>query len=422
MKTSVLAKTENLTGNMPLFVQYPGHPEPQPAYVELDPAGNMGGGVLYAGYLREVDTHPPGPVFERRILRWPILPTASASAIKSLFRDEAFLALCQDIVDGFEVKWRTGKDSCWAGTYSLEGEEAIVKISTLLNDLQDREVLDVNDFLCGIDKALAWENQSLDEAVETIEQSLKARGVSLDGDIREALLDLAWDEVREEPTNTTPTHVKTLLQEGIIGMQDVANWLTAHETSGKGSYELLGFQCVAGMFNDDENPTHGTEFLSLTLGSEHQYHLARKQDARDFEYITRPDDAPDLFYLEKNASKECLLTLDEIYDHAVVEISADPDHPDTPPDDWQNTIETLKNIFGPQGDYGITPLADKNIMCVFGKIYDCAVAHISSDPQCPDTPPKRWQDWLEHIDMCLSGVDQNDDDNPAEWETSGPGM
>lgn len=109
----------NPRGRNPIFCQYSGQYQPQPAFIELDCDLQ----VLRAGYSGEIGNAVPASVYDQRILRWRIDPHLTCRAIRELFRqvrDDAEL-----IIAGFEVRWN---GSNHVGTYSQEAQAAIDRI------------------------------------------------------------------------------------------------------------------------------------------------------------------------------------------------------------------------------------------------------------------------------------------------------
>jgi hypothetical protein len=83
----------------PLWRQYAGELQPQPAYIELD----VRDGSLVAGYSGEIGNAVPADVWNGLIRRYPINPDLTEREINALLDEIAPSA--QTVLDGARVGW-----------------------------------------------------------------------------------------------------------------------------------------------------------------------------------------------------------------------------------------------------------------------------------------------------------------------------
>lgn len=114
---------ENNTSVCPLFCQYNGQFQPQPAYIYLD----CDEGILGADYSGEIGNGAPSTVWHSRELRWNIDCYLNRQGINR--RLEHIAELAQTILNGYDTDWN---GSNLVGTFTAEAREAIDEIETWL--------------------------------------------------------------------------------------------------------------------------------------------------------------------------------------------------------------------------------------------------------------------------------------------------
>lgn len=103
----------------PVYAQYGGQHEPQPAYLELD----IRDGSLIADYSGLIGNAVPSAVWHSLIVRFAINPHTTADQIEKIINDNK--DLFQAILDGSESHWN---GSNWVGKFSEEAQESIANI------------------------------------------------------------------------------------------------------------------------------------------------------------------------------------------------------------------------------------------------------------------------------------------------------
>lgn len=145
----------HLTDFAPLFRQYAGQVQPQPAYITLDESGRV-----TAVVDGTVGSGVPADVFHRRTLRWAIDPDLSANEIDSLVRHVR--PLLERVAEGHEVTWQGGER---VGRLSGDAESASFDIERVCREEQTETVgaCSIGDYLAYV---AASELVAPDETVE----------------------------------------------------------------------------------------------------------------------------------------------------------------------------------------------------------------------------------------------------------------
>ena len=209
---------DNLAGDakVPLFCQYPGQIQPQPAYVELSEQGEVL--ATYSGEL--------GGTLMRHAhgldLTWAVSAFAQPQILAKLLTQGEGLALLERIHAGHSVHWDGSNNR---GRLTTDAQAA----SEALGALLDAEfaggdpdtcvqVWSAGDWLftaCTL--ADHWTTQSLDEAVATVESMADTEGVVLTGDVRSELLGAAERRFAEDGGDgLTAAHLAALVADGRI--------------------------------------------------------------------------------------------------------------------------------------------------------------------------------------------------------------
>jgi len=193
-----------LTGALaPLYCKYPNQCNPQPAFVEMDEDGEVS-----ADYSAD-SGGTPSHVWHNRTLRWAVPSEVNGKTLADLLQGDEVRGLLERIHAGHSVDWDgsnhrgTLDDAAQDASYDLER-----RLERLAEDPTDLDqVWSVGDWLFSNGSlAQHWEAQSLDEAVAEIESAADGESVSLDGDVRECLLDKAlrmFDEGGDDGLNAT---------------------------------------------------------------------------------------------------------------------------------------------------------------------------------------------------------------------------
>ena len=213
--------TKNLQDNpAPLYHQYPGQCQPQPAYIELD---CRGAGELMADWNGEIGNAIPMYYWNGLAVRWGISCAAAGGSIAALFEDADFLACCERIMAGFEEHW---DGSNFVGRYTDDANSAIVDAERIIDSMIDCcEVWPVSDYLfTSCELVDFWNDNSLDDAVISIKTGIDSNMVVV-GDIEQALVDRALSDLDYFPERLNRNHIKTLWQHGKITRSDVKDWL-----------------------------------------------------------------------------------------------------------------------------------------------------------------------------------------------------
>ncbi|RME23332.1 MAG: hypothetical protein D6800_09985 [Candidatus Zixiibacteriota bacterium] len=185
--TIKIDKTMPEAGDAPLFVQYGGQTQPQPAYLELDEFGNVS-----LDYSSEIGGAVPMDVWHGRTLRWSVSPYLSRDAALDLLEDASLVALLERVHAGHSVDW---DGSNMVGHLTEDAREAKQKVQEILDEISRdgaAQVWDAYDWVFAFGKNSlrgVWpEDEPLDDAEERLEEIADLDGVVLDGSVRDALL------------------------------------------------------------------------------------------------------------------------------------------------------------------------------------------------------------------------------------------
>ena len=126
-------------GAAPVYRQYDGQCQPQPAYIQLDEDG-----FVCADYSGEIGNAVPMSVWHNRDARINISPIASGAAIRQLFEDDDFLALVCRYYDGFETEW---DGSNWVGRATGDAKAALEEIKRMAQDLDQINIFSASDWV-----------------------------------------------------------------------------------------------------------------------------------------------------------------------------------------------------------------------------------------------------------------------------------
>lgn len=219
METTITVKTENLNETCPVYCQYQGQHQPQPAYIELD---CRAGGELEADYSGEIGNAVPMYYWHNLAVRWGIPAETTGTSLQTLFSDSDFLACCQSIVDGFDDRW---DGSNWVGTYTENAQAAIEEAERIITAaIESAEVSSAEEWLfssCSLREH--WDRQPIAEAVAELEGYIESNWM-IDGDLEEALIDRAMSDYEYHPDRLTETHIAELVAREKITALDATEW------------------------------------------------------------------------------------------------------------------------------------------------------------------------------------------------------
>ena len=120
----------------PLYAQYRGQINPQPAYIEFDPRDD--GIVVTAEYSGEIGNGMPGAVWHGIIRRYTVPCFASREALEGLADDSEAVALLAQIKAGYEY-YHDGSN--WRGSLTDDAQEAEEALERLLGELDQAEII-----------------------------------------------------------------------------------------------------------------------------------------------------------------------------------------------------------------------------------------------------------------------------------------
>lgn len=109
---SIIITIEGST-HAPVFCQYAGQCNPQPAYLSFDPSAE-GDIALHADYSGEIGNAVPVDVWHRRILRFRISPLSSRESLLALADDAKLEALLEAVRAAYSCNWDGNN---YVGTY-----------------------------------------------------------------------------------------------------------------------------------------------------------------------------------------------------------------------------------------------------------------------------------------------------------------
>lgn len=226
MNTTTQALSFDLTNlhggdKTPLLCQYAGQVQPQPAYIQLSEAGQVS-----ADYSGEI-SGTPMRVAHMRDLTFSVSPYAKPAALAQLLEHGAGRPLLERIYAGHSVEW---DGSNYRGHLSEDAKDAEFDLEQLLEAEFSEpdncaQVWKVGDWLftaCTL--ADHWAEQSLDEAVTTIESLAVAEGIVLQGDVREVLIEEARRHLDHGHAGLGAQHFAALIAEGNRTQSDIKEY------------------------------------------------------------------------------------------------------------------------------------------------------------------------------------------------------
>ena len=177
---TILADLDNLESNLAeLHCHYDGQTDPQPVYLDFDPAERQ----VTIDRAYSIGPSVPFPVFHGTLRRYR-LPLLTGPAAAELLRDPNLHELLDRLADGYEATW-TGSD--WTGSFDDQAEEAETELERFLEALHDRpelilEVWDGGDWIGRSSDAelgihAGTTDQQLEELAEQLEGEAEAARV-----------------------------------------------------------------------------------------------------------------------------------------------------------------------------------------------------------------------------------------------------
>ena len=165
----------------PLYYQYDGQTNVQPAYVELDLTADPP--TLSAGYSGEIGGGVPMAVWHNRCLRWAVMPNLTAAEIRTLL--DTLAPLAERVANGYEDAW---DGSNTLGRFSEDAEYARYRAACACRDVltESGGVWDASDWLNALGRAGTIADYgitalSTDDDLEEIGKQME--GEALDQDI-----------------------------------------------------------------------------------------------------------------------------------------------------------------------------------------------------------------------------------------------
>lgn len=173
----------------PLFYQYDGQINPQPAYVEMDEEGNVS-----ADYSGEIGNGTPTLVWHGRTLRWNVHPLALGSDLADLLESDEVKGLLKRVYAGHDVDW---DGSNLVGRLDENAQEASEKLEEILAPNSGRytllEVWSASDWILeGYSLAELVEKGGIPEYAESFEAHIPDEQY-VHGDMEDAVADRAGE-------------------------------------------------------------------------------------------------------------------------------------------------------------------------------------------------------------------------------------
>lgn len=172
---------DNLKAGAPLYCQYPGQHNLQPAYVEInedgfvsaDCSGEVGGGI-------------PMHVWHNRTIRIPVPAEANGLELARVLREEA-LPLLEAIHAGHSIEWDGNNH---VGRLDDDARAAAEKLEEMLADVPVMTVWSASEWLFSGDATLehAWlRGETIDQAAHRNWQYSEGTEDWIDGSLQDAL-------------------------------------------------------------------------------------------------------------------------------------------------------------------------------------------------------------------------------------------
>lgn len=177
---------DNLAGLAPLYCQYDGQSQPQPAYIQLAEDGTVS-----ADYSGEIGNGVPMRVWHNIDLRWRVDGRVKADVLRDLLTDTLAADLAS-VHAGHDVDYH--RDSAnRTGRLSDEAQEASDRIEAALRDLDPDDldqVWSAGDWIANAHISdLVEPGESVADAAVRLTEEARAEGVLLDGDLEAEIAD-----------------------------------------------------------------------------------------------------------------------------------------------------------------------------------------------------------------------------------------
>lgn len=197
MPKLTIDKTLPQEGNAPLFYQYDGQLQPQPAYLELDEDGNV-----RFDYSGEIGGGVPMKVWLNRTLRFSVTPYLSRAAALELLDNPEIIALLERIHAGHSVEWDGNNH---VGQLTEDAQEAEMELQESLQTLDsdpESQVWDAHDWVFANGSNSLYDvwpkDEPFDEACKRLEEEAEEEGVTLKGTVSDAIIQYLEGEDQDE--------------------------------------------------------------------------------------------------------------------------------------------------------------------------------------------------------------------------------
>lgn len=179
-----------LEGDAPLYCQFAGQFNEQPAFFSLD----LRDGEAGADYDANIGGGVPESVWHGVVRRYPVTARLSRAAVESLAKDLA--PLFQRVLNDACDEW---DGSNMVGVLGEDARDAEEEIARLLDDAEgDLDVWDAFDYVTGtgeVGLSVAWPaGMTLEQAAENARQQAEIDGITFADDVSDALVRFAQRE------------------------------------------------------------------------------------------------------------------------------------------------------------------------------------------------------------------------------------
>lgn len=230
-QATITIDVDSLRGDtLPMYCQYPGQHQPQPAYVQMTEDGkvtttinhNIGGGT-------------PVDVWHNRTLQWQVPANVRGDALADLLESERVRGLLERVHAGHEVDWDGNNH---VGTLDEDATKASEELDSIFGsdyfkgggEWKESDLVNVwslGDWFGQVSLLEAWPaDKSLAQAAKDNEDSLvyDANGYTTDN-FETALLEFAESRFDvDEHDRIAAVHVEALLADGRITEEQAAEW------------------------------------------------------------------------------------------------------------------------------------------------------------------------------------------------------